>query len=72
MGKDSQQVLQLRAPLTEEMSGGGLPDARLLARRQKLISALEQHPDKGFPVLNNGHPGYYRRAPQKPLQTLRR
>jgi hypothetical protein len=47
--RTSQEVLEVRASLVEEMSGGGLPDARLRERRVKLIQALEQNPDKGFP-----------------------
>ena len=45
----SQEVVAARVSLQEEMSGADLGDARLNARRDRVIAALEQHPDTGFP-----------------------
>jgi hypothetical protein len=45
----STEVLRQRSSLCEEMADGDLGDARLNARRNRLIRVLEQSPDKGFP-----------------------
>jgi hypothetical protein len=47
-GKD---VLERRAPLVAEMAEADLGDQRLNARRDRVIAALEQHPDVGFPEV---------------------
>lgn len=49
MIRSSTDVVKGRAALREEMAGGDLGDARLNARRGRLIGVLEQHPDAGFP-----------------------
>lgn len=49
MGASSRDVIASRRSLAEEMSDGALPDRRLTERRGRLIEALQQHPDKGFP-----------------------
>lgn len=50
MVRSSTDVLHARGSLREEMAGGDLGDARLNARRTRLITVLEQHPDVGFPT----------------------
>ena len=50
MMRSSTEVVQARATLRDEMAGGDLGDARLNARRNRVIAALEQHPDEGFPT----------------------
>jgi hypothetical protein len=45
----STDVMHGRGSLREEMSGGDLGDARLNARRNRLMTVLEQTPDAGFP-----------------------
>jgi hypothetical protein len=50
MMRSSTEVLHTRATLRTEMAGGDLGDARLNARRNRLITVLEQHPDEGFPT----------------------
>ena len=50
MGHSSTEVLIARGSLREEMAGGDLGDARLNVRRNRLMTVLEQHPDKGFPA----------------------
>jgi hypothetical protein len=49
MSRPSQAVLAERRSLVEEMAEGELGDRRLTARRDRLITVLEQHPDVGFP-----------------------
>jgi len=50
MGRSSTEVLHARASLRDEMAAGDLGDARLNARRNRLVTVLEQHPDQGFPT----------------------
>jgi hypothetical protein len=45
----SQDVVAARVSLQKEMAGADLGDARLNARRDRVVAALEQHPDAGFP-----------------------
>jgi len=45
----STDVLRQRQSLRDEMADGDLGDGRLNARRNQLITILEQSPDKGFP-----------------------
>jgi hypothetical protein len=45
----SAEVVTGRVSLSEEMGAGDLGDARLNARRTRLIQLLEQRPDVGFP-----------------------
>lgn len=47
--RSSQAVVTARVSLREEMADADLGDARLNARRDRLIEVLEQHPDAGFP-----------------------
>src|SRR6266436_971463 len=47
--RSSQEVLATRASLRDEMASGDLGDARLNARRNRLVTILEAHPDRGFP-----------------------
>src|SRR6266545_4243882 len=49
MTRSSTEILAARAPLVEEMAGGPLGDQRLHARRDRVMAALEQHPDTPFP-----------------------
>jgi hypothetical protein len=49
VGESSRQVVTGRASLCDEMAGGDLGDARLNARRNRLVAMLEAHPDRGFP-----------------------
>ena len=42
-------VLRERVSLRDEMATGDLGDDRLNARRNQLMTVLEQSPDKGFP-----------------------
>lgn len=50
MVRSSTSILETRASLVQEMASGDLGDARLNARRTRLIEVLEQHPDVGFPT----------------------
>ena len=50
MVHSSTDVLIARGSLREEMAVGDLGDARLNVRRNRLMTVLEQHPDKGFPA----------------------
>jgi hypothetical protein len=50
MSQSSTDVMRGRRSLREEMAGGDLGDARLNARRDRLMTVLEQHPDAGFPA----------------------
>ncbi len=47
--QSSRDVLVRRPPLSEEMAAGDLGDHRLNARRDRVVEALERHPDIGFP-----------------------
>src|SRR5712692_3887610 len=47
--RSSQDVVAARGSLKEEMAGADLGDARLNARRDRVIEVLEQQPDAGFP-----------------------
>lgn len=47
--RSSQDVVAARVSLRDEMAGADLGDARLNARRDRVIDVLEQHPDAGFP-----------------------
>lgn len=47
--RSSQDVMAARVSLRDEMAGADLGDARLNARRNRVIEVLEQHPDVGFP-----------------------
>lgn len=47
--RSSRDVLASRGSLRDEMAAAHLGDARLDARRDRVIGALEQHPDVGFP-----------------------
>lgn len=49
MARSSKEVLEARVPLVEEMAGADLGDARLNARRTRLVAVLEQYPDASFP-----------------------
>lgn len=49
MARSSTDVVNARASLRKEMSGGELGDDRLNARRNRLIEVLEQSPAAGFP-----------------------
>lgn len=49
MGRSSNDVVQSRETLVEEMGSGDLGDQRLNDRRDRLLSTLERSPDKGFP-----------------------
>ena len=51
MVRTGTEVLERRAPLVAEMAGADLGDQRLNDRRDRLIAALEQHPDAGFPAI---------------------
>lgn len=50
MGRTSTEVLAARSTLTEEMAAADLGDARLNARRDRVIAALAHAPDAGFPA----------------------
>lgn len=49
MSQSSQDVVAERLSLCDEMAGADLGDARLNARRDRVIAVLEQQPDAGFP-----------------------
>lgn len=49
MIRSSQDVVAARVSLRDEMAGADLGDARLNARRDRVIEVLERHPDAGFP-----------------------
>jgi Transposase DNA-binding/Transposase DDE domain len=49
MARSSTDVVRARGSLREEMATGDLGDARLNARRNHVMTALEQSPDVGFP-----------------------
>lgn len=49
MARSSKEILEARVPLVEEMAGADLGDARLNARRTRLVAVLEQYPDASFP-----------------------
>lgn len=49
MVRSSKEVVTARSSLTDEMASGDLGDARLNARRNRLVTVLEAHPDRGFP-----------------------
>lgn len=49
MPRSSTDVVTARESLREEMAGGDLGDARLNARRDRLLAVLEQSPASGFP-----------------------
>jgi hypothetical protein len=49
MARLSTDVIRARGPLREEMADGDLGDARLNARRNRLVTVLERSPDAGFP-----------------------
>jgi Transposase DNA-binding/Transposase DDE domain len=49
LSRSSQDVMAARGSLRDEMAGADLGDARLNARRDRVIAALEHHPDTGFP-----------------------
>ena len=49
MGRSSTDVVRARGSLRDEMATGDLGDARLNARRNHVMKALEQSPDVGFP-----------------------
>jgi len=46
----STAVVMGRLPLVDEMGSGDLGDARLNARRDRVLTVLEQRPDAGFPA----------------------
>ena len=48
--RSSTDVVRGRGSLHEEMARGDLGDARLNARRDRLMTVLEQSPDAGFPA----------------------
>lgn len=50
MVRSSIDVLNARASLREEMGSGDLGDARLNARRNRVLTVLAEHPDAGFPM----------------------
>lgn len=50
MAQSSTEVVQARASLGEEMAAGDLGDARLNARRDRVLAVLEQAPEVGFPT----------------------
>lgn len=52
--RSSRDVLASRGSLREEMAAASLGDARLNARLDRVIDALEQHPDVGFPSACGG------------------
>ena len=49
MARSSTDVVRARGSLREEMATGDLGDARLNARRNRVMTVLEQAPDVGFP-----------------------
>jgi hypothetical protein len=49
MARSSTDVVRARGSLRAEMATGDLGDARLNARRNDVLRALEQSPDAGFP-----------------------
>lgn len=49
MARSSTDVVRARGTLRDEMATGDLGDARLNARRNRVMTALEQSPDVGFP-----------------------
>ena len=49
MARSVTDVLRERVSLRDEMATGDLGDDRLNARRNQLMTVLEQSPDKGFP-----------------------
>ena len=49
MLRGSKEVVAARASLRDEMAAGDLGDARLNARRNRVIATLEARPDAGFP-----------------------
>jgi hypothetical protein len=49
MARSSTDVVRARGSLRDEMATGDLGDARLNARRNRVMRALEQSPDVGFP-----------------------
>lgn len=51
MDRTGKEILEARAPLVAEMAGWDLGDQRLNERRDRVIAALEQHPDAGFPEV---------------------
>jgi hypothetical protein len=49
MARSSADVVHARGSLRDEMAAGDLGDARLNARRNRLMMVLERSPDVGFP-----------------------
>jgi hypothetical protein len=49
MVRSSQSVVAARESLSAEMAGADLGDERLNARRDRIMTVLQQHPDAGFP-----------------------
>lgn len=49
MARSSTDVVRARGSLRDEMATGDLGDARLNARRNRVMTVLEQSPDVGFP-----------------------
>lgn len=54
MDESRASVIEPRRSLPAEMAAGDLGDARLNARRDRLIEALERHPDVSFPEACGG------------------
>jgi Transposase DNA-binding len=51
VGNASRTVIAVRPSLVEEMALGELGDQRLNGRRNRVLAALEQHPDTSFPEV---------------------
>jgi len=49
MARSSTDVVRARGSLRDEMAAGDLGDARLNARRNRVMTVLERSPDVGFP-----------------------
>ncbi len=49
MARSSTEVVRARGSLRDEMASGDLGDARLNARRNRVMTVLERSPDVGFP-----------------------
>ena len=54
MDRSRSAVVESRLSLPAEMAAGDLGDARLNARRDRLIETLERHPDVSFPEACGG------------------
>jgi hypothetical protein len=72
--RSSQDVVAARRSLREEMAAADLGDARLNARRDRVVDVLAHHPDRGFPeaCANDGATEGLYRFLRNPRVTLDR